>query len=83
MKEAKLGRLAALGKRALYLIDDPFSPLDAVTAMAVWQRVFAPGGSPPSTAAAAATACGFALLLALHLPLVSRPSKRRHPSLSE
>ncbi|KAL8425378.1 hypothetical protein Efla_003606 [Eimeria flavescens] len=41
---AKLGRFVALGKRALYLLDDPFSPLDAVTAVAVWRRVFAPGG---------------------------------------
>ncbi|KAL8455241.1 hypothetical protein Emag_000944 [Eimeria magna] len=43
-QDAKLGRLAALGKRALYLLDDPFSALDAVTATAVWRRVFAPGG---------------------------------------
>ena len=40
----ELTRLGFAGPRALYLIDDPFSPLDAVTAMAVWQRVFAPGG---------------------------------------
>ncbi|KAL8435956.1 hypothetical protein ACSSS7_002097 [Eimeria intestinalis] len=43
-QDAKLGRLAALGKRALYLLDDPFSALDAVTATVVWRRVFAPGG---------------------------------------
>ncbi|CDJ64826.1 LOW QUALITY PROTEIN: ABC transporter, putative [Eimeria necatrix] len=44
LADNKLTRLATVGKRALYLIDDPFSPLDAVTAMAVWRRVFAPGG---------------------------------------
>ncbi|XP_026189649.1 uncharacterized protein LOC113146457 [Cyclospora cayetanensis] len=44
LQEKQLVRLAALGPRALYLIDDPFSALDAVTAMAVWRRVFASGG---------------------------------------
>lgn len=43
-EEAKIGRLVALGRRALYLIDDPFSPLDAATGMAVWRAVFATGG---------------------------------------
>lgn len=37
-------RLVALGSRALYLIDDPFCSLDAMTTKWIWKHVFAPGG---------------------------------------